>query len=100
LEDKRKNNGGHSTKAKRPDDKRLNKTKSFIDEWISKKGNEEKLQEVFNTLQNMSLAGDIKAINLYLSYVLGKPKETKDITSNGNEIKSPFIIIGTESNKD
>lgn len=54
----------------------------------------------FQKLKEGVESGDFKFIQLYLNYYVGKPKETKDITSNGNEIKSPFIIIGTESNKD
>ena len=94
MADGRKNNGGNSTKAVRPDDKRLNKAKSFIDQWIKKEDNQEKLNEVFAGLQDMALTGDIKAITLYLSYVLGKPKETKDITSNGESISNPIVIFG------
>jgi len=73
--DGRKNNGGHSTKGfagRKP------------------KSEEIKLVERLSPLEDAALealkkgveSGEIKWIQLYLSYYLGKPKETKDITIN------------------
>jgi hypothetical protein len=73
--DGRKNNGGHSTKGfagRKP------------------KSEEIKLVERLSPLEDAALdalkkgveSGDIKWIQLYLNYYLGKPKETKDITIN------------------
>ena len=36
-------------------------------------------------------SGDYKFIALYMSYRYGKPKESKDITSNGESINIPLI---------
>lgn len=41
-------------------------------------------------------SGDFKFIQLYLNYYAGKPKETKDITSNGESINNPVIIFGEQ----
>ena len=73
--DGRKNNGGHSTKGfagRKP------------------KSEEIKLVERLSPLEDDALAalaegvksGDIKWVQLYLNYYLGKPKETRDITIN------------------
>jgi hypothetical protein len=73
--DGRKNNGGHSTKGyagRKP------------------KSEEIKLVERLSPLEDDALkaltegvqSGDIKWVQLYLNYYLGKPKETKDITIN------------------
>mgnify|MGYP003632836728 CR=1 FL=1 len=73
--DGRKNNGGHSTKGfagRKP------------------KSEEVKLVERLSPLEDAALSalkegvesGDIKWVQLYLSYYLGKPKETRDITIN------------------
>jgi hypothetical protein len=73
--DGRKNNGGHSTKGfagRKP------------------KSDEIKLVERLSPLEDDALAalaegvksGDIKWVQLYLNYYIGRPKETKDITIN------------------
>ena len=73
--DGRKNNGGHSTKGyagRKP------------------KSEEIKLVERLSPLEDAPLdalkkgveSGELKWIQLYLNYYLGKPRETKDITIN------------------
>ena len=73
--DGRKNNGGHSTKGfagRKP------------------KSEEIKLVERLSPLEDAALdalkkgveSGELKWIQLYLNYYLGKPKETRDITIN------------------
>ena len=73
--DGRKNNGGHSTKGfagRKP------------------KSEEIKLVERLSPLEDAALdalnkgveSGELKWIQLYLNYYLGKPRETKDITIN------------------
>ena len=77
--DKRKNNGGNSTKAKRANDKRLNPNKALLEEYLSNDFSLDKLTKLMNKLYNDGMTGDTKSSSLYLSYTLGKPKETKDI---------------------
>lgn len=73
--DKRKFNGGNSTKAKGID-KRKNEYKTALDE----AGSVEKVKNVLNMLYDKSIhQKDVKASTLYLAYYLGKPKETKDV---------------------
>jgi hypothetical protein len=36
-------------------------------------------------------SGDYKFIQLYMAYRYGKPKESKDITSNGESLNIPLI---------
>ena len=73
--DKRRFNGGNSTKSKGVD-KRKNENKIALD----KAGSVEKVMDVLNILYDKSINDkDVKASSIYLSYYLGKPKETKDI---------------------
>ena len=73
-----KNNGnkGHSTKAKRADDKRLNQHKKMMDQYIAEGFNYDKLKELMDTMFIAAKQGDTKAATLFLNYVIGKPKET------------------------
>ena len=77
--DKRKQNGGNSTKAKRADDKRLNPAKQLLERYISDEFTYDKANKLFTKLYNDGMNGDVKSATLFLSYTLGKPKETKDI---------------------
>jgi hypothetical protein len=54
--------------------------------------------EAFKQLKKGVQSGDFKFIQLFLAYYAGKPKETKDITSNGESISNPIIIFGEENN--
>jgi hypothetical protein len=84
MADGRKNNGGHSTKgfAGRP-----------------KKADEVKVAESFRAvlsdgyviekLSEKVEQGDMKAIELWLAYVYGKPKQSVDHTTDGEAIQPP-----------
>jgi hypothetical protein len=75
--DKRKNNGGNSTKAKGID-RRKNRYQELLDE----ASNEEEVIQVIQTLKEKALVeGDMQAIKLFLEYYLGKPKETIEQTN-------------------
>ena len=75
--DKRKNNGGHSTKgfAGRPKKEDELKLIERLDNLIDN-------EEVIKTLGQQILKGDSRAMNLYFGYRYGKPKESVDISSN------------------
>ena len=76
--DKRKQNGGHSTKTKGAD-KRKNEYKDIVKSIVTV----EKLGEVLKMLLGKAIdEQDIPASKLLLEYALGKPTETKDITIN------------------
>jgi len=76
--DKRKQNGGHSTKTKGAD-KRKNEYKDVVKSVVTV----DKLAEVLTMLLGKAInEQDIPASKLLLEYALGKPTETKDITIN------------------
>jgi len=79
MKDKRKDNGGHSTKAVKPTDKRLNPAKQLLERYISEEFTYDKANKLFTKLYQDGMNGDVKSATLFLSYTLGKPKETKDI---------------------
>jgi len=94
MSDKRKDNGGHSTKATKSSDKRLNPHKALLNQYIDKDFNYGKLQKLMEVLYNAGIKGDTKSATLFLNYVLGKPKETKDITTNGGSISMVSFFDG------
>lgn len=74
--DKRKMNGGHSTKATRPDDKRKNKFKEEINEAF----NTEDIIQVLTMLKIKAIGDqDVPAAKLFLEYTVGKPDQTIDV---------------------
>jgi len=86
--DKRKNNGGNSTKSKGVD-----KRKNQYLELLDKASTKEEVVEVIQKLKDIATTkGDVQAIKLFLEYYLGKPKETIDNTHSFNnfDIKELF----------
>ena len=79
MPDKRKLNGGNSTKATRADDKRLKTNKNLLDQYISENVDVEKIKTLLEAHYKLAVNGDSRSANIYLNYVLGKPKETRDI---------------------
>jgi|688.fasta_scaffold19709_7 hypothetical protein len=73
--DKRKLNGGHSTKATRPDDKRL-MTKSEMQDTYERL--KPFLPEAILQLEAAMQAGEKWAIELWFKYFFGMPKQTID----------------------
>lgn len=84
--DKRKNNGGNSTKALG-----IDKRKSPYRALVTQATTEEDFIAVFQKLQQNALKGDTQATKLYLEYTIGKPTLAVDITSEGNSITIPTI---------
>ena len=88
MEDKRKNNGGHSTKATRPDDKRKNKFKEDIQEAF----NTEDIIQVLKMLQHKAIGDqDVPSAKLFLEYTAGRPDQTIDVEG----ITVPIIDMST-----
>ena len=89
--DNRSNNGnkGHSTKTKDGKiDKRKNEYKSALQEASTK----EDVISVIQMILNKAVRDeDIPAAKLYLEYYLGKPKDSLDVTTNGESITLPTI---------
>lgn len=85
MADGRKNNGGNSTKATRPDDKRLNPFKDVV----RKACKPHQVKEVLEMLYSQAVyKHSTRAAKIYLEYCLGKPKETKDVNLN---VEQPFF---------
>ena len=70
--DGRKNNGGHKTAGR--------KSKSEEMELVGMLNKHIDKDEAIKKLKIMIDEGDFKAIQLYMNYMYGKPKETKDIS--------------------
>ena len=86
IMDKRKNNGGNSTKTTG-----IDKRKSPYRALVTQATTEEDFIAVFQKLQQNALKGDTQATKLYLEYTIGKPTLAVDITSEGNSITIPTI---------
>lgn len=94
--DKRKGNGGHSTKAKGVD-KRKNDFKTAI----NKAFKDEDVIHVLKTMYNLATQeADIQAAKLFLEYTAGKPSQQMDVTTNGDNISHNLKdIIGFTKSK-
>lgn len=74
IMDKRKNNGGHPNSGRKPkadELKLIERLDAIIDS-----------DEAIKTLGNLVLKGDMRAVQLYMGYRYGKPKESVDINSS------------------
>lgn len=88
MEDRRKYNGGNSTKAKGVD-KRKNEYKSVLENTL----NPDELSTVIRMLYDKAIEKqDVKAAQIILEYYLGKPKETIETTHNVNDFNIRDVI--------
>ena len=86
--DKRKQNGGHSTKSNGTD-KRKNEYKELLDLAATP----EEVVEVIKVLKQKAIdKQDVNAIKLFLEYYLGKPKETIEQTLNFNDFSIKDLV--------
>ncbi len=76
--DKRKSNGGKREGAGR-------KSKSEEMHLIEKLNKHIDSDDAIKKLKAMIDEGDFKALQLYMNYMYGKPKETKDVTINAEQ---------------
>ena len=72
--DGRRNNGGHSTKGFAGRPKKVEK-----ETMLTKLGKHITDEKVFAKLADKIEEGDLKAMQLYMNYKYGRPKETKDV---------------------
>jgi hypothetical protein len=80
--DKRRNNGGNSTKTEG-----LDKRKNEYKDALSQAGDVDSVSKVLKMLYKKAVEkSDNNAAKIYLEYYLGKPHQSKDITTNGNDI--------------
>jgi len=91
MEDKRKSNGGHSTKSKEGSiDKRKNEYRKALEEASTKQD----VIDVINMIKTKAIKSkDVQAGKLFLEYYIGKPKDSVDITTNGDTINIPVITF-------
>ena len=86
--DKRKNNGGNSTKAK-GFDKRKNEYKTVLENALT----HDELKGVVRMLYQKSIKDfDVPAAKILMEYYLGKPKETIETTHNLNDFNIKDIV--------
>jgi len=87
VEDKRKNNGGHSTQTKDGFDKRKNKWREALDKAST-------LEDVISVIVMVKTKAitdnDIQAAKLFLEYYLGKPDQAIEV-----EGITPIIDMST-----
>jgi hypothetical protein len=89
MADGRKNNGGHKTAGRKP------------------KAEEQKLIERLTPLADSAhaalrdavQAGEQWAVKLFFEYFYGKPKQSTDITTNGESINQPSQLNQEQINK-
>jgi len=91
--DKRKKNGGHSTKAKKGFDKRKNEYRSALEQAATV----DDVIDVINAVKAKAIKKqDIQACKLFLEYYLGKPDQNLDIKTDGESISfNELIKFGT-----
>ena len=76
--DKRKNNGGKREGAGRKSKSEEMQLIEMLNKHIDK-------DEAIKVLKSKIDEGDFKALQLYMNYMYGKPKETKDVTINAEQ---------------
>lgn len=79
MSDGRKYNGGHSTKGRAG-----RKPKAEEHQLIEKLDKAIDQEKAIEKLNEMVENGDFKALQLYLAYRYGKPRETKDVNLTGD----------------
>lgn len=92
--DKRKENGGHSTKTKGVD-KRKNSYRQAINEAFS---NEDVIAVLKKCKVDWLEHDNIQAAKVFLENLVSKPTQELDVTSNGETIKSIDPITWLEDN--
>ena len=96
--DKRSLNGGNSTKAVRPDDKRLMTKSELQDAYENLKPF---LPEALQQLEYAMKGGEKWAIELWFKYFFRLPKQETDITTQGEKIQNIINLgIGINPNTD
>ena len=86
--DKRRFNGGNSTKSKGID-KRKNQYKNVLEDALTP----DDLKQVLLMLFDKSISKkDVQAAKIILEYYLGKPKETIETTHNINDFNIKDVV--------
>lgn len=98
MSDKRKDNGnkGHSTKSKKDTDKRKSVGRALLDKYIDEDVDYKDYLEMMKGQLKLAIKGDTKAATFWSDRVIGKPKESKDITSNGEGLNIPLMMWSSD----
>ena len=89
MSDGRKNNGGHSTKAKGVD-RRKNENRAAL----AKAATPEDIEKVVKMLFTKAVKDkDVKAAVEYLRFTVGNPQQQTDITTDGEKIGNGPVVI-------
>ena len=81
MADLRKHNGGHSTKGYAGRKSKENQLKL-----IEQRDAVEIPETLWKILADKVKEGDTQAIKIWLEYRYGKPKQSTDVTTNGNQV--------------
>ena len=81
MADLRKHNGGHSTKGFAGRKKKADQIKL-----IEQMDAVEIPDTLWRILADKVKEGDTQAIKIWLEYRYGKPKQSTDVTTNGNQV--------------
>ena len=93
--DNRKNNGnkGHSTKSK---ENTIDKRKNEYKEALSEASTKQDVIDVINMIKEKAIKNkDTTAAKIFLEYYIGKPKDSLDVTTNGDSVNIPLINFTT-----
>lgn len=88
--DKRKNNGGHSTKAKGTD-KRKNDSRKLMEDWRDKCVTPESVKKMMERIYTRATTNnDMKAAQIWLNYAVGSPDQ--NVNLKGADFKPKFTL--------
>ena len=99
AEDKRKYNGGNSTKSNKDTDKRKSKGRELLDKYIDEDVDYADYKEMMIGQLKLAIKGDTKAATFWSDRVIGKPKESKDITTNGEGLNIPLMLWADDNSQ-
>ena len=92
--DKRKLNGGNSTKAKPG---KIDRRKNEYRQALQEAATVEDVKKVIKTVMNEAIKNkDMQAAKLFLAYYLGNPKDSLDITTGGDPVGADLSKLGVE----
>jgi len=92
--DGRRNNGGHSTKGKAGRPPKADEI-ALIEQMDAVAVPEEAWRKLWALVEQ----GDTQAVKTWLAYRFGQPKQSVDMTSNGNTIAVPPITWADQPNE-
>ena len=101
MADRRKNNGGHSTKSRKATDKRkLTKAERLgFQDILNEALPNEDIKEIVIALAKEAKEGSEKHARLLFEYVYGRPTQSVDMTTGGESLNQPRKILFEDMTK-